>query len=986
MSSYTIGPKIGLDGEKEFRSSLNSINETLRTLDSELKKTASEFEDNADSQEALKAKNEVLNKSIEQQEKKLTEVKKALEFAKKEYGDSATQTQKWQRVLNNTETDLNKLKSQVKQNEQALENMDNAVDDVDTSLDDMGDSATTAADKTSKLSSVASGIKTGATVAAAGVAAIGTAAVGAVSAINNITESTREYREDMGKLETAFKSAGLSQEAATDTYKDFYSVLGEEDRSVEAVNHLAKLTTNQEELQKWTDICAGVWGTFGDSLPIEGLTEAANETAKTGKVTGVLADALNWAGVSEDEFNNNLASMNSEQERATYITDTLNGLYAEAAENYKTANGAIIDARKAQSELTDATAGLGEALEPVSTSFKYIGADIIESITPGVQLIGEGLTGALNGSAESAGLLGEGLADMATSFIEQIDEMLPILTEVLNTLIPQLLESLILALPSIIESGSQILFSLVNGILNALPSLLEAGLQIIIFLAQAITEQLPELIPTVVNIILQLVETLTNPETLSNLIMAALELILALAEGLVEAMPKLMEVMPTIISNVVTTLINLLPQLIPVAVKLLVTLAQALIQNIGQLLSAVPKIISALFNGFSNSDAGRKAKEWGKDLIQNIIDGIISMINRIKNAVLRVADTISSYLHFSVPDEGPLTKVPQWMPDMIDVLTKGIYSNENKLEKAAGSLASKLQTGMSINADVKNIGVGPTELLFTTPVYLDGKIISNTTQKYVTNQQTAYAVSRGLLRLMREYDFSINGVNAYDLGVFAVRRPNIPAPVKRVSQQTVTGRNGVLVIDEGTYDPVEIKIECNFMSTSPDTFAYESRKVKNWLLSNQKGELIFNDDPDFFYKTQIIQCSEIERASKKIGVFDITCTCEPFTYLSAGKNEIDLPESIQNDFYVAAPIYKLAGEGVFTLTVNGNSFSVNVAQNATIDTSLMLVYRTDSGALINQNTQGEFESLFLKNGVNLIQVQKPSDDSTIKIIPNWRAL
>lgn len=746
MSSYTIGPKIGLDGEKEFRSSLNSINETLRTLDSELKKTASEFEDNADSQEALKAKNEVLNKSIEQQEKKLTEVKKALEFAKKEYGDSATQTQKWQRVLNNTETDLNKLKSQVKQNEQALENMDNAVDDVDTSLDDMGDSATTAADKTSKLSSVASGIKTGATVAATGVAAIGTAAVGAVSAINNITESTREYREDMGKLETAFKSAGLSQEAATDTYKDFYSVLGEEDRSVEAVNHLAKLTTNQEELQKWTDICAGVWGTFGDSLPIEGLTEAANETAKTGKVTGVLADALNWAGVSEDEFNNNLASMNSEQERATYITDTLNGLYAEAAENYKTANGAIIDARKAQSELTDATAGLGEALEPVSTSFKYIGADVIKSITPGVQLIGEGLTGALNGSAESAGLLGEGLADMATSFIEQIDEMLPILTEVLNTLIPQLLESLILALPSIIESGSQILFSLVNGILNALPSLLEAGLQIIIFLAQAITEQLPELIPTVVNIILQLVETLTNPDTLSNLIMAALELILALAEGLVEAMPKLMEVMPTIISNVVTTLINLLPELIPVAVKLLVTLAQALIQNIGQLLSAVPKIISALFNGFSNSDAGRKAKEWGKDLIQNIIDGIVSMINRVKNAVLRVADTISSYLHFSVPDEGPLTKVPKWMPDMIDVLTKGIYSNENKLEKAAGSLASKLQTGMSINADVKNIGMGPTELSIITPVYLDGKKISDNTQKHVTNQQTAYAVSRGLIK------------------------------------------------------------------------------------------------------------------------------------------------------------------------------------------------------------------------------------------------
>lgn len=747
MANYTIGPKIGLDGEKEFRAQLNGINENLRTLDSELKKTASEFEDNADSQEALTRQNEILNKEIEQQEKKLTEVKKALEYSKKEYGDSATQTQKWQRVLNNTETDLNKLRSQVKKNESAINSMDSAVEKADDSVDELGDSADSAADKTSKLSKVAGGMKTGFTAAAAGVGAVVGAVAGGVSAINNIAEETREYREDMGKLTTAFETAGISQEAATDTYKEFFSVLGEEDRSVEAVNHLAKLTTSQKDLEKWTDICAGVWGTFGDSLPIEGLTEAANETAKTGTVTGVLADALNWAGVSEDDFNEQLAKCSTEQERASLITNTLNGLYKEAAENYREANGAIIDARKAQSELTDATAKLGEAAEPVSTTFKYMGAEILNSIVPGVQKMGEGLTGILNGDESSGEQLGEGLAEVFEALIQKLNEMLPVVTSVLNTFIPQFLESLIQQLPTLIESGMSILYSLVDGILNALPSLLEAALQIIIYLAESLTTYLPKLIPTIVNIVLEMVKILTNPDTLTNLIMAAVELILALAQGLVDAIPQLTMAIPIIIENLISAIINLLPELIPVAIQILSTLAQAFIQNISALTYAIPILIQSLINGFMNSDAFTDAEEWGRDFIQNIIDGIMSMITNIRDAVSNVAETIASYLHFSVPDVGPLVSVPKWMPDMINEMTKGIYANEDKLKTAAGSLAGALSAGMSIDADVKNIGAGPSEITIISPTYLDGKIISNNTQTYITNQQAAYAMSKGKLNV-----------------------------------------------------------------------------------------------------------------------------------------------------------------------------------------------------------------------------------------------
>lgn len=747
MANYTIGPKIGLDGEKEFRAQLNGINENLRTLDSELKKTASEFEDNADSQEALTRQNEILNKEIEQQEKKLTEVKKALEYSKKEYGDSATQTQKWQRILNNTETDLNKLRSQVKKNENAINSMDSSVEKADDSIDELGDSADATADKTEKLSKAASGVKTGFTAAAAGVGAVIGAVAGGVSAINNIAEETREYREDMGKLKTAFETAGISQEAATDTYKEFFSILGEEDRSVEAVNHLAKLTTSQKDLEKWTDICAGVWGTFGDSLPIEGLTEAANETAKTGTVTGVLADALNWAGVSEDSFNEQLAKCSSEQERASLITNTLNGLYKEAAQNYQEANGAIIDARRAQSELTDATAKLGEAAEPVSTTFKYMGAEILNSIVPGVQQMGEGLNGILNGDEGSGELLGEGLANIFNALIEQINNTLPVVEETLNTFIPQFLESIIQQSPALLQIGMSILYSLVQGILNGLPSLLQTGLVIITYLAESLAAYTPELIPTIVNVVLELVKVLTEPNTLTNLIMAAVELILALGQGLVDAIPQLVTVIPIIIENLVTTIISLLPELIPVAIQIISTLGQGLIQNVGLLLSAVPMLIESLINGFLNSEAFSDAENWGKDFIQNIINGIMSMITNIRNAVSNVAETIASYLHFSVPDVGPLVSVPKWMPDMIDEMTKGIYANEDKLKTAAGSLAGALSAGMSIDADVKNIGAGPSEITIISPTYLDGKIISNNTQTHITNQQAAYAMSKGKLNV-----------------------------------------------------------------------------------------------------------------------------------------------------------------------------------------------------------------------------------------------
>jgi hypothetical protein len=219
---------------------------------------------------------------------------------------------------------------------------------------------------------------------AAGKFALGVAgaAVAAGTAIVALTENTREYRTEQGKLQAAFQTQNFTAEEARETYEALNGVLGDSGQAVEAANHLAQLCDDEKQLAKWTDICTGIYATFGDSLPIEGLTEAANETSKTGALTGGLADALNWAGVNEEEFQKKLDACNTEQERSALITETLNGLYSEAADKYKELNADVIAANEAQDRMNKAMADIGGAMEPFVTKGKQLIAEVLERLTP----------------------------------------------------------------------------------------------------------------------------------------------------------------------------------------------------------------------------------------------------------------------------------------------------------------------------------------------------------------------------------------------------------------------------------------------------------------------------------------------------------------------------------------------------------------------------------------------------------------------------
>lgn len=190
----------------------------------------------------------------------------------------------------------------------------------------------------------------------------GAASAGAVTAaFLAMDNATEEYRIAQGKLNTAYEAAGYSAETAATAYNEFYQILGDTDTATEASQLLSKLVQNEQDVTKWTRVAAGVSGTFGDSLPIEGLIEATNETAKVGKVTGVLADALNWVGISEDKMNERLERTSSEAERNRILLETLTGSYDDAADAFYRNNEQLVQARKNQAALSAMTAKLGNA-------------------------------------------------------------------------------------------------------------------------------------------------------------------------------------------------------------------------------------------------------------------------------------------------------------------------------------------------------------------------------------------------------------------------------------------------------------------------------------------------------------------------------------------------------------------------------------------------------------------------------------------------
>lgn len=528
-----------------------------------------------------------------------------------------------------------------------------------------------------------SGSKVGSAFAAIGKGAVamgtaivtGTAAIG--TALVASAESTREYRTEMGKLETAFKTSGLSAQAASNTYTSLYSVLGETDQAVEASNHLAKLCDTEEQLSSWTDICTGVYATFGNSLPIEGLTEAANETAKVGQITGSLADALNWAGVSEDEFNAKLEKCSSEQERAQLITETLTGLYSEAADTYKELNGDIMSANEAQAKLTAATAKIGAVVEPVIATVKGAFADLVLSIMPVAETFVNNLIPPLVQLIE----------DLFPVLLSAIEGLLPVAEQLINELIPPLISIISEILPVLIDLITQLLPPILEIIASILPVFVELIQQLLPFVIQLIEQVLPilvdlinglmplilQIIETVLPVIIQLIQAILPPliEIIQAILPVIIELIQILLPPILQIIEAILPVLIDLINAVMPILVQIIQAILPVIIQLIELILPPILQIIDLVLPILTDLLNKLLPIFMN-------------LIEAVLPVIISLLEIIMPILQPILDLLFTLL------EPLLDLLNLILPPLISIFTVLIDKALTPLKNAFGLVADVL--------------------------------------------------------------------------------------------------------------------------------------------------------------------------------------------------------------------------------------------------------------------------------------------------------
>lgn len=477
----------------------------------------------------------------------------------------------------------------------------------------------------SLASKLKSGLASAGKVAAKGIAAIGTAASGAVVGLLALESSTEEYRVAMGKLNTAFEAAGYGAETAQQAYNAFYGILGDTDTATEASQLLAKLADSAEDVSTWTDIAAGVAGTFGDSLSIEGLIEASNETAKVGQVTGVLADALNWAGISEDDFNARLSACSSESERNQLIMDTLSGTYDEASEAFYRNNEALVESRNNQAQLDATLATLGQTVSNVKNR-------LLSEFLPAISNVATAFSGMLSGTAGADQQFSTAVQGLVNVAVSKLPEFLNMGVQILSSLASGIVQSI----PTLVAAVPQIVAEIGAALTELLPQVLDMGVQLLDQFTSGIETGLPDMVSRIPEIITQFLSYIT--EQLPTVLDKGAELLNNLVNGILGAIPEMTAALPEIITAFVQFITDNLPTIIESGINILLNLVSGIIGAIPDLVASIPQIISAITTGIAR--ALPKIIQSGVSLLQKFIEGILSNIPALVAALPQIISAI----------------------------------------------------------------------------------------------------------------------------------------------------------------------------------------------------------------------------------------------------------------------------------------------------------------------------------------------------------
>ncbi len=439
MAVRQITTKLTVDGEREFKQQISAVNRELGNLGAEMKLVDAQFKGQANSAAALREKQRILSEEAANSENKVKALEEALKEATEAYGEGDKRVDGYRKSLLTAKRQLIETNQALEETSKYLKEAEDSADGCATSIDGFGKEVKQAAKDTDagyqalavlsdtigeteqkadrlpgSLGDIQDALKglrnedgsfnLGNVVSVLGTikgyvvgGAIVTGVKEVADAILDIVESTEEYRGLMGKLDVAFEQNGYSASEAEAAYKRFYEISGDTSAAVTAASNLANLNLSFSELGLLIEAVSGAYVQFGDSIPIDSLSESIADTISLGKVTGSLTDVLSRLNLSEDAVNKELEAMPLNSQKLTYIfsifaTSTL----PQTAEKFDDVAESVITMRDAQLELEASMARLGEKLVPVAgkiTEFKTMCVDaasaLIDMVDTAIQKIQE---------------------------------------------------------------------------------------------------------------------------------------------------------------------------------------------------------------------------------------------------------------------------------------------------------------------------------------------------------------------------------------------------------------------------------------------------------------------------------------------------------------------------------------------------------------------------------------------------------------------
>lgn len=675
------GITIKIQGDtSNLASSLNKVNKDINQTSKALKDVEKALKLDPTNVELLAQKEALLEKQVQQTAEKLRLEQEAAEGAKQalELGDiSAEEYATLQAEIAMTSSSLDELST-------AAEDAKNGFDDTGDAAGDAGEEAEDSAESFVNWGEVA--------VAAAEAAAVAIAAVGAAvaavgTALVNSTLETSQYADEVMTMSSV---TGI----ATDTLQEmqYASELLDVDVST-MTGSMTKLLRSMNSAADGSESAMANFEALGISV-----TDANGELRDSEEVFWEAIDAL---GQIENESERDAAAMEIFGRSARDLNPLIEAgsdAFADLAEEAHDAGYVMSgDTLDAFGELDDNMQRLSNGTTALQHAFGAVLLPVLTDLSSdGVSFLND-FTNALLETNGDVSQLGDVIDEMLPQAIEIFNEYLPVVLELGTSIITTLVDGILQNLDTILNTCVDIILAIVDGLIRYLPDLLpgvlavvdkivnflianlgaivSAALQIVISIAQGISNNLDTLIPAVVAAILEIAEALTDPNTLTEIIMAAVEIMIKLAEGLINAIPEVVNRIPEIIANIIEAFSQLGPELM------------------------------------SN------AANWGADMIEGLVNGISSAGSSLRTGVSNVASTIASYLHFSVPDVGPLSDFDESGGDMIDTFIKGMDSEQYNLERSLYQTSDIIYNGMvgtdytdalsGISGQIAGLGGGP---------------------------------------------------------------------------------------------------------------------------------------------------------------------------------------------------------------------------------------------------------------------------------------